>query len=902
MQDHLSDEPSFLKGHLGPGSAWRQVPVSSRDHAADINGGPVGRLELNNQAAAAVLGLIGVDDLHSQRRFKRDAADVPVSGPVRVHRPGSGFTSLGRGHQPALDDRHLRLAGLVDQHHGFTRHGMTGKGVLRIDVANVEPIAGLDHEVDLLARLVPGEDLLGEDSGVRLGLGRGELDRFPVVENHVEGDLVLLFGRITIVIHDLDDDLVPRVDPHQPLANFIDTVAGSHEIVGDRSDRAVVVGGRQLAGQQPAGGVVSLGQFVGVGGGDHVTSGDLERRVVRQGQHVGLGRNVLLVGLLTGHLDIADRHRHAAVLENVEADIAKLMRFKLHAPFAVTEIGPHVFSLECRASELLVEIKVQLAERQHHDAGTVVVGASDGRLHAGGSGGGGREDGQPVRALFKPDIDGAISGSHRQLESTVDGDGSPLAGHRNPGGALAFLHQQPRPDRAERPCLGLLVLGILGTRPLQLVDRRRLEGLRVATQADDLAPVREAGVISVVEPESHLIMVQGSGVRLSLFLLLGLLGCIAGRDCGLRTREHLDGSRLGRVAGQAEPETSIVAAVEHAPNGNLILGIRRRQPNPRDEFQVLHVDGQLLGGRPIGFALPESLGIAIDRHQRAVLDGGVAGLGPGRQFAGGGGALENTRVRRGFLELDLDLVTALGSQLDHDLVELVAEVPVLVLDPQVDRVAGLDLAGRPLLGDSQVGLFPLTSFPFQPLAESLLFRIDDPAARNGKLTVGGDDDVDIRQRHPLELLLELVGIIAADFVFAGDLQFAVTLLHRTQFGRQVHSEQPLTSSPTDQEHPFDVTTGLGGHDHRDPVVTTADAQVAVLDDDRERQAGRVCSLAVAAQSTNGPQQVQLIDVTFLIPVNLRKAVEGLVGQRDRGNPIEHTSEDGSGFVTVATTV
>ena len=281
-----------------------------------------------------------------------------------------------------------------------------------------------------------------------------------------------------------------------------------------------------------------------------------------------------------------------------------------------------------------------------------------------------------------------------------------------------------------------------------------------------------------------------------------------------------------------------------------------------------------------------------------MLDRGVTGLGTGWQFTRGGGAFKDTRMWRGFLERDLHLVSALGGQLDHHLVKLITKVAVLVLDPEIDRVARLDLVRRSLLGHPLIGLLALPRLPFQAFAECLLLGIDDQAAGNRELPVGGNDDVDVRKRDLLEFLFERVRIIAPDLVLPGDLEFPVALRDGSQFGRQVHAEQPLAGPAADQEHLLAIPAGLGGHDHRDPVVPPADPQIAVLDNDGEWQTRWVGPLAVSSQSAHRPQQVQLVDVTFLIAVDFREAVQRLVGQRDRRHAIQHAPEDHPGLVTI----
>ena len=64
----------------------------------------------------------------------------------------------------------------------------------------------------------------------------------------------------------------------------------------------------------------------------------------------------------------------------------------------------------------------------------------------------------------------------------------------------------------------------------------------------------------------------------------------------------------------------------------------------------------------------------------------------------------------------------------------------------------------------------------------------------------------------------------------------------------------------------------------------------------------MCPLAVSSQSANRPQQVQLVNVAFLVAVDFRETVQRLVGQRDRRHAIQHAPKDHPGLVTITPTM
>ncbi len=155
------------------------------------------------------------------------------------------------------------------------------------------------------------------------------------------------------------------------------------------------------------------------------------------------------------------------------------------------------------------------------------------------------------------------------------------------------------------------------------------------------------------------------------------------------------------------------------------------------------------------------------------------------------------------------------------------------------------------------------------------------------------------QRHVAELLLERLGVIALDHVLAGQLEDLVALDGRAEACFQVGPEQALAGAAADEVDDLLIAARLGGDAHRDAGMAPADAQVAVLDHDRQRLARRVPALAVAAQSADGAQQLQLIDVALLGAVDLGQVVEHLVGQFGGRHAFQDGAEDGAGLLAVA---
>ena len=423
-------------------------------------------------------------------------------------------------------------------------------------------------------------------------------------------------------------------------------------------------------------------------------------------------------------------------------------------------------------------------------------------------------------------------------------------------------HDGKRPARAS-----LLLRG----RPAQLVDHVLVGRLPVAGQLDDRVPTGDVRALACVD---------------------------AARHAPVLVRHRL-GTRHFRVARQVEPELAVVAAPQLAAHRGAAGGIGGEDLHPGYASQVLHVDRERLRRGPVRLAHPKCLRIAVDRQQRAVVDGRVAGQGAGRQLPGRHGPLEHPGVRARFAQARLHLVAAVGRHLDDHLVRLVRQVAIGVLDAQVNEVAGLDLVGGSPLGEAEVPLFLFPRFARQPLAERLLLQVHDLAAGHLELGVGGHLNVDVGQRHRAELRLELVRVVAADDVAAGELEHVVAGHGAAQARVQVATEQTAPGAGAGQIDLLAVAARLGPDRHRDAVVAAADAQVAVVDDDRQRRPGRMMALAGAAQAAHRAQQPELVEVSLLDAVDLGQVEQGLVGQVDVRHAVQDAAEDVAGLVVVS---
>ncbi len=142
------------------------------------------------------------------------------------------------------------------------------------------------------------------------------------------------------------------------------------EVVADGRDVGVVVGRRQLGGQQPR--AAGLVEFIDVGGGDDVAAADFQDVVGRQRQQIGFGGNVQDVLDAVANLDVVDGHGLAAIFVNDHADVAHADRRELELPVVPSLSAIRLAERPGAAGSLgfgPVEIEVDFAERDRHDLG-----------------------------------------------------------------------------------------------------------------------------------------------------------------------------------------------------------------------------------------------------------------------------------------------------------------------------------------------------------------------------------------------------------------------------------------------------------------------------------------------------------------------------------------------------
>ncbi len=459
----------------------------------------------------------------------------------------------------------------------------------------------------------------------------------------------------------------------------------------------------------------------------------------------------------------------------------------------------------------------------------------------------------------------ALAGADRQFQVAVDHQGRRVTVDGDADGAEPALHNLALQENADRH-----LRTIDRPQPGQAVGDALFGRLAGLAQGDDLVPGGERGAVLIrVDAHRH----------------------------PAELAAHRRGDNRGRVCRQAEPDAAIVAAFQGAADRGVLLRIGGGDRHLVHPLEVLHVDRQDLRRDAVRLADPERLRVLVDRHERAVIDGRIRSQGTGRQFAGLDGPFENAGVRARFDEGGRYLVAARRRQLDGDRVGFVGQIAVGVLDAQVDQVARLDLRAGPIDRLALVGV--RIFFALELVGETLLVHVDDLAAGHLEAGVGCHANLGVWQRHVAELLLELLGIVAADDVVARQLQHFVALDGLAETGFEVGAEQALAGAAAVQVDDLLVAARLGGDADRDAGAAAADAEVAVLHHDRQRLAGRVPALADAAQPADRAQQFQLIDVALLGTVDLGQVVEHLVGQLRRRHPFEDAAEDGPGRVAIA---
>ena len=100
------------------------------------------------------------------------------------------------------------------------------------------------------------------------------------------------------------------------------SITAAGEVIADRGDLAVVVGGGERLGEESIALFGACGEFVEVGDIHGVARGEFQNVVAGEFQDVGCGRHVFVAA--SGDFDVVDSDGLAAIFEEFEIEIAKL--------------------------------------------------------------------------------------------------------------------------------------------------------------------------------------------------------------------------------------------------------------------------------------------------------------------------------------------------------------------------------------------------------------------------------------------------------------------------------------------------------------------------------------------------------------------------------------------------
>ena len=127
---------------------------------------------------------------------------------------------------------------------GAADGGRAGQSVLLIEIGDLEGLTRRERDA-FGAFLTFDVHFLGEDTGVALGFGGFKIEGLATAGFHSERNFVALVGRVGVVVGDLNDDTVARIDAADGLDVGLrdTTAAGVAEVIANGGDLAVVVGG-----------------------------------------------------------------------------------------------------------------------------------------------------------------------------------------------------------------------------------------------------------------------------------------------------------------------------------------------------------------------------------------------------------------------------------------------------------------------------------------------------------------------------------------------------------------------------------------------------------------------------------------------------------------------------------
>ena len=321
---------------------------------------------------------------------------------------------------------------------------MAGEGVLCIAVTEIDLVARFHHQLVAFLR-GGGVDLGEKHSGRCTGLGGEDVERCFAVE--LDGDLhrVALDAGIEIEIHHFRDDALAGFDAQELLVRTLHRAAArSFEIVGDRRDHAVVVGGGQRFLQQAVGLQSAGGELIKVSDFHRIAGREFEDVVVGEFEDILSGRNVFRA--TAGDLDIADGDGLAAIFEKSEIHMAEFARRCFQDPtiLFLADLTDFRF-LDFRYSGKGFEIR--FGEGQHPEFGGIRVRARSENFDGAPFRHGDAEHREPVDAPACEHIGAAPSFAGREHKPAIKHDRGGAPGNADPHRAIALLHQGAGPDQ-----------------------------------------------------------------------------------------------------------------------------------------------------------------------------------------------------------------------------------------------------------------------------------------------------------------------------------------------------------------------------------------------------------------------------------------------------------------------
>ncbi len=200
---------------------------------------------------------------------------------------------------------------------------MPREGVLRVNVTQVHPVSRNNPKLAFLL-FGGGIDLGAKNSAVFLRLDCFQNDRFVVVAENLDLQLVDLGRQVHVVIGHFDHDAFARIDPHQFLFHLLNLPGRSAgKPIAHGTNLGIVVGRGQSFGKQTVLGSTPA-ELIDVTGHDFVPRGDFKNVVFRHRKNVGLRWDEQLIARLD--LDLVDRKGLPDVFVEDKFHVTKISR------------------------------------------------------------------------------------------------------------------------------------------------------------------------------------------------------------------------------------------------------------------------------------------------------------------------------------------------------------------------------------------------------------------------------------------------------------------------------------------------------------------------------------------------------------------------------------------------